>query len=77
MNGPDLRDVVAAKRDGRTLTPDEVEGFVLAYARDDVPDYLASAFLMACFIQGLDAGETVALTRAMVASGRTIPLEGV
>ena len=77
MSGPDQRDVVAAKRDGRTLAPAEVEGFVLAYARDEVPDYLASAFLMACFIQGLDAGETFALTRAMVDSGRTIPLEGI
>jgi len=50
---------------------------VLAYARDEVPDYLASAFLMAAFIRGLDAAETLALTRAMVGSGRTIALEGI
>jgi pyrimidine-nucleoside phosphorylase len=77
MSGPDLRDVVAAKRDGRTLTPEEIEDFVLACARDEAPDYLASAFLMACFIRGLNEQETLALTRAMVDSGRTIPLEGV
>src|SRR3990170_824742 len=77
MSLADPRDVVAAKRDGRTLAPEEVEGFVLAYARDEVPDYLAAAFLMACYVRGLDAGETLALTRAMVASGRTIPLEGI
>ena len=77
MSLADPRDVVAAKRDGRTLAPEEVEGFVLAYARDEVPDYLAAAFLMACYVRGLDAGETLALTRAMVASGRTLPLEGI
>ncbi len=73
----DPRDVVAAKRDGRALPPEDLEGFVLAYARGEVPDYLAAAFLMAAYIRGLDAGETLALTRAMVASGRTIPLEGI
>lgn len=77
MSARDLRDIVAAKRDGRTLTPEEVEDFVLACARDEAPDYLASAFLMACFIRGLDEEETLALTRAMVDSGRTISLEGV
>ncbi|HSD49051.1 MAG TPA: thymidine phosphorylase [Actinomycetota bacterium] len=77
MSRPDPRDVVAIKRDGGTLPPRDLEGFVLAYARDEVPDYLASAFLMACFVRGLDAGETLALTRAMVESGRTIPLDGI
>lgn len=73
----DPRDVVAAKRDGRSLEPEDLEGFVLAYARGDVSDELAAAFLMAAFIRGLDATETLALTRAMVASGRTIHLDGV
>jgi len=77
MSARDFRDVVAAKRDGGTLSPDEVEGFVLAYTRDEVHDDLASAFLMACFIRGLDQAETLALTRAMVDSGRTIPLDGI
>jgi pyrimidine-nucleoside phosphorylase len=70
----DPRDVVAAKRDGRTLDPDELRSFVLAYGRGELPDYLAAAFLMASFINGLDAEETLALTRAMVDSGETFPL---
>jgi pyrimidine-nucleoside phosphorylase len=73
----DPRDVVAAKRDGRRLDPDELRAFVLSYARSEVPDYQAAAFLMAAFLNGLDDGETLALTRAMVDSGRTLPLEGV
>ena len=51
MNDP--RDVVAAKRDGRTLDPDELRAFVLGYARGEIADYLAAAFLMAAFINGL------------------------
>ena len=73
----DPRDVVAAKRDGRKLDPDELRAFVLAYARVELPDYLAAAFLMAAFINGLDAEETLALTRAMVDSGETLPLDGI
>ena len=73
----DPRDVVAAKRDGRKLDPDELRAFVLAYARSELPDYLAAAFLMAAFINGLDAEETLALTRAMVDSGQTLPLDGI
>jgi pyrimidine-nucleoside phosphorylase len=68
----DPRQIVAAKRDGRTLAPPEIEGFIEGYTHGDVTDALAAAFLMACLIRGLDGGETLALTRAMVASGDTV-----
>jgi pyrimidine-nucleoside phosphorylase len=73
----DPRDVVAAKRDGRILSPAQISAFVLGYARGEIRDEVAAAFLMAAFIRGLDAGETLALTRAMVGSGETLPLSGV
>jgi pyrimidine-nucleoside phosphorylase len=73
----DPRDVIAAKRDGQALAAQDLEAFVQGYARGDIPDYQAAAFLMAAFINGLDRQETSTLTRAMVASGRTLPLEGV
>src|SRR3990170_3344093 len=73
----DPRDVVAAKRDGRRLPSEEVRAFVLSYSRGEVPDYLAAAFLMAVFINGLDDEETLALTRAMVDSGETLPLGSI
>jgi pyrimidine-nucleoside phosphorylase len=77
VTAADPRDVVARKRDGERLSEEEIRSVVLAYARQEVPDYLASAFLMAAFIRGLDSDETVALTRAMVDSGITLPLEGI
>jgi pyrimidine-nucleoside phosphorylase len=80
--GPDVtlgdpRDVLAAKRDGRRLGPEDLAGFVAGFGRGEIPDYQAAAFLMAAFIRGLDAGETLALTRAMVDSGRTVALTGI
>jgi pyrimidine-nucleoside phosphorylase len=68
----DPRVIVAAKRDGRTLAPADLEAFVQGYTRGDVSDALAAAFLMACLIRGLDRDETLALTRTMVASGDTV-----
>lgn len=73
----DFRDVVAAKRDGATLPEEDIRTFVLAYARAEIPDYLAAAFLMAAFIRGLDARETLALTSVMVESGATLALKRV
>ncbi len=77
MPATDPRDVVQAKRDGAELEPDDLRAFVLAYARDEVPDYLAAAFLMAAFIRGLSVEETAAMTAAMVDSGATLPFAGV
>ena len=73
----DLRDALARKRDGGTLSEEEIRALVLGYVRGDVADHVASAFLMAAFIRGLDDAETASLTRAMVDSGTTLPLGGV
>ncbi|HEX6262391.1 MAG TPA: thymidine phosphorylase [Actinomycetota bacterium] len=73
----DPRDVVAAKRDGRKLPDEDMREFVLAYGRGEIDDAVAAAFVMASFINGLDTDETVAMTRAMVESGETLPLDGI
>ncbi len=70
----DPRDVVALKRDGRPVPEPELRAFVQAYGRGEIGDEVAAAFLMAAYIRGLDAGETLALTRALVDSGSTIEL---
>ena len=73
----DPRDVVAAKRDGRELSGDELRAIVLGYAKGEVPDYLVAAFLMAAYLNGLSDAETAELTGAMVESGSTLPLSSV
>ena len=77
MSTRDPRDVIAAKRDGRAVDPVELRAFVLGYAEGTVADYQAAAFVMAVFLNGLDATETLALTRAMVDSGKTLQLSKI
>jgi pyrimidine-nucleoside phosphorylase len=67
-------DLIQRKRDGGELSADELSELVLAYARDEVPDYQMAAFCMAVFFRGLSGPETFALTDAMVRSGETIDL---
>ena len=73
---PSIRpaDLIQRKRDGAELAADELADLVLAYARDEVPDYQMAAFCMAVYFRGLSAAETHALTDAMVRSGETVDL---
>jgi len=73
----DPRQIVAAKRDGHTLAAEEVEAFIEGYTRGEIEDALASAFLMACLLRGMDGAETLALTRALIASGDTVRFVGL
>jgi pyrimidine-nucleoside phosphorylase len=66
------QDVIAAKRDGMEIAAGDLRAFVLAVARREVPDYQATAFLMAAYLRGLSRAETVALTGAMIDSGARI-----
>ena len=65
-------DIIARKRDGHPLSDSEISHFVQAYARDELPDYQAAAFLMAIFLRGMTSAETAALTTAMAASGEQL-----
>jgi pyrimidine-nucleoside phosphorylase len=66
--------LIERKRDGGRLETGEWRALTLAYAAGHVPDYQMAAFLMACFIRGLDREETAALTEAMLESGERLSL---
>jgi pyrimidine-nucleoside phosphorylase len=68
-------DLIARKRDGGELAPDEVASLVRGAVTGEVSDAQLAAFLMAVMFRGLSDAETAALTRAMVASGRELDLE--
>ena len=70
-------DVIAAKRDGAEIPAADLRELVLAYARDIVPDYQMSAFLMAGVLNGFSPAEAAAMTAAMVASGDTLDLSAL
>ena len=62
-------DIITKKRDGEELTPEEIRFFIDNYVKDRIPDYQASALLMAIYFRGLSRAETFALTEAMEFSG--------
>ena len=62
-------DIITKKRDGGELTPEEICFFIDNYVKDRIPDYQASALLMAIYFRGLSRAETFALTEAMEFSG--------
>jgi pyrimidine-nucleoside phosphorylase len=69
--------LIERKRDGGRLDAGEWRALVMAYSAGHVPDYQMSAFLMACFLNGLDHGETAALTDAMLNSGARFELSSL
>lgn len=72
-----LYEIIATKRDGGTLSADEISRVVGDYTAGRITDYQMSALLMAAFVRGLDAAETAALTQAMLDSGDKVAVNGL
>ena len=72
-----LVELIAAKRDGLSLSPDEIGRIVSSFLAGELADYQMSALLMAIYFRGLGEAETVALTQAMLHSGTVIDLSAV
>jgi pyrimidine-nucleoside phosphorylase len=70
-------DVIRKKRDGTELSQAEIEYFINAYTRDEIPDYQVSAWLMAVLLRGMTRAETAALTDAMLRSGEVVDLSSL
>jgi thymidine phosphorylase len=74
---PDAVELIRAKRDGRTLTDDEIRWLIASYTGGVVADEQMSALLMAVYFQGLQPGELRAWTAAMISSGERLDLGAV
>jgi pyrimidine-nucleoside phosphorylase len=61
--------LIESKRDGQTLTPEQIGNFIREFTAGKIPDYQMAAMLMVIFFRGLDSVETRALTLAMRDSG--------
>lgn len=72
-----MYDIIAKKRDGETLTEEEINFFVDGYTKGEIPDYQASAFLMTIYLRGMDAKETSQLTMRMAQSGDMVDLSSI
>lgn len=70
-------DIIAKKRDKKELSKEEIEFFISGYTKGEVTDYQASALLMAIYLNGFNAEETVNFTMAMIKSGDVVNLKEI
>ncbi len=70
-------ELIRKKRDGKSLSSEEVKYLISSYTKKKIPDYQFSAFLMAAFLKGMNKKETAALTEAMLYSGKIINLDSI
>lgn len=70
-------DIICKKRDGKELSTSEIEFFIKAYLNGDIPDYQASALLMAIYFRHMSEKETFDLTRVMLHSGDIVNLSDI
>lgn len=69
-----MYDIIDKKRNYQELTEQELSFFLKGYISGEVPDYQASAFLMAICFAGMSNKETAALTKIMASSGEKLNL---
>ena len=67
-------DLIIKKRDGLSLTEEEINFIINGYVAGDIPEYQVSALLMAIYYNPLTEEEIAHLTKAMLKSGEEIDL---
>ena len=71
------QDVIRKKRDGHSLSRDEIDFFVGGVTSGRIADYQVSALLMAIYLNGMDQSEQQALTEAMLNSGNILDFSDI
>lgn len=64
-----MEEIIEHKRDGLELSQQEIHFFIKNYVDNNIPDYQASALLMAIYLKGMNDKETALLTEEMRVSG--------
>ena len=77
MSTMPMTDIIATKRDGGVLGESAIRRFIDGYTRGDIPDYQASALVMAIFLNGLTPDEFTVWTDAMLHSGDVLDLSDI
>jgi pyrimidine-nucleoside phosphorylase len=72
MSAPRMIDLITRKKRGEEMTAAELAWMASEFTRGTIPDYQMAAWLMAVCWRGMTERETLWLTEALVASGRTL-----
>lgn len=72
-----MYDIIIKKRNGEALSDEEIAYFIKGYTDGTIPDYQASALLMAIYFQGMTERETATLTMEMAHSGDMLDLSAI
>lgn len=72
-----MYDIIIKKRNGEALSDEEIAYFIKGYTDGTIPDYQASALLMAIYFQGMTEHETAVLTMEMAHSGYMLDLSAI
>jgi len=70
-------ELIRKKRNGESLSKEEILFLITSYTKNRIPDYQFAAFLMASYLRGMNTEETAALTEAMLYSGKVINLSSI
>lgn len=70
-------EIIKKKQLGRELSKEEIDFFIQGYTKGTVPDYQASALIMAMYLKGLSNQETTNLTLSMANSGEILDLSSI
>ncbi len=65
-------EIIKKKRNHQALSEEEIIDFVQGFLQGDVADYQMAAFLMAVYFNSMTELETLALTKAYIASGQSL-----
>jgi len=72
-----MYDIILKKRNGGELSDEEIKYFVEGYTHGQIPDYQASALMMAVYFRGMSSFETATLTKYMAQSGDMVDLSSI
>jgi pyrimidine-nucleoside phosphorylase len=70
-------DLIQKKRDGASLSREELAFLIEGYTQGRIPDYQVAAWAMAVFFRGMTAQETADLTLVMASSGDQFDLSAI
>ena len=70
-------DIIDTKRNGGTLSDEQLQFFVDGVVDGSIPDYQTSAFLMAIYFRGMASAEQTSLTMKMMHSGERLDLSRI